>query len=399
MINEVLEDLRVRKERVESGIPNLIPSPFTRFSSEFVGIEQAVYYLVTASTKVGKTQIADFMFLYAPFFYAFNNRERIRLKIFYFSLEMSKQQKIRQFLCHLLFVLSRGKVRVDPKELRSSREAISDEILNMLNQEEYIEYYKFFEENVIFIDDVRNPYGIYTVIRDYANSKGTIYKRKIKIRDKVTGELQEIEINDYYVADDPDEYVICIVDHISLITPERGNDLRQSMSDLSSKYLVPLRNLYRIIPVVIQQQTMTQEGVENFKLNRVKPSLDGLGEAKTTARDADAILGLYSPMRHNIPEYEGYNIKEWKDNIRFLELIVGREGGGGTIVPLFFDGGVNFFKELPLPNDSVGMATAKKLLNRVRSGVQLSFFLYQDKNKEEEKKKKKKLKFLKWVKL
>ena len=36
---------------------------------------------------------------------------------------------------------------------------------------------------------------------------------------------------------------------------------------------------------MVQQQAMSQEGVENKKLGMVLPSMNGLGEAKITARD------------------------------------------------------------------------------------------------------------------
>ena len=55
---------------------------------------------VTASTKVGKTQITDALFVYNPVLYAFNHPEQIRLKIFYFTLEMSKEQKYTQLMSH-----------------------------------------------------------------------------------------------------------------------------------------------------------------------------------------------------------------------------------------------------------------------------------------------------------
>ena len=71
---------------------------------------------------------------------------------------------------------------------------------------------------------------------------------------------------------------------------------------------------------------MAQESNENMKLNKLKPTLDGYGDAKVIARDADLILGLFSPYRHSIRDYEGYNIELFKDNIRFMELIAGREG-------------------------------------------------------------------------
>ena len=41
----------------------------------------------------------------------------------------------------------------------------------------------------------------------------------------------------------------------------------------------------------------------------------------------------------------------FRDNIRFLEILGGREGGAGTVCPLYFDGAVNYFKELPSPKD------------------------------------------------
>lgn len=56
----------------------------------------------------------------------------------------------------------------------------------------------------------------------------------------------------------------------------------------------------------------------------------------------------------------GYDVQIFRDNIRFLEIIGGRDGGAGTICPLYFDGAVNYFKELPLPENK---ETIKKVYN------------------------------------
>ena len=77
-------------------------------------------------------------------------------------------------------------------------------------------------------------------------------------------------------------------------------------------------------------------------------------------------MGLFSPFRHEIPDYLGYDITKFRDNIRFLEILGGREGGGGTICPLYFDGAVNFFKELPLPENKEGMQKAYSILEKIR---------------------------------
>ena len=81
---------------------------------------------------------------------------------------------------------------------------------------------------------------------------------------------------------------------------------------------------------------------------------------------ANVILGLFSPFRHEIPDYLGYDVTFFKDNIRFLEILGGREGGAGTICPLYFDGAVNYFKELPLPNDNISLQKAKQLIHIIR---------------------------------
>jgi hypothetical protein len=109
-----------------------------------------------------------------------------------------------------------------------------------------------------------------------------------------------------------------------------------------------------------------QESIENKKYDRLKPTLDGLGDCKLTQRDANVILGLFSPFRHDIPEYWGYDIKIFKDNIRFLEILGGRDGGGGTVCPLYFDGAVNYFRELPLPDNIKRIKNVYRLLNKIR---------------------------------
>ena len=41
LFNRVYDDIKRRRERILNGEVNCIPCPFKRFSSEFIGIEQA----------------------------------------------------------------------------------------------------------------------------------------------------------------------------------------------------------------------------------------------------------------------------------------------------------------------------------------------------------------------
>jgi hypothetical protein len=362
LYDRVYEDLVARRERLLSGKINCIPWGLSRFEEESPGIEQGKSYLASASSKIGKSQITNWLFVFNPIRQIIDEGLDIKLKIFYFSLEMTSGELMRSIFSNILY-LKEG-VRISPKELRSTKKGseVSPEILKLITQ--YKPYFDKIEELVTFIDDIRHPTGINAVMESYAKETGTTYYKDISINGKTHSTF------DYYVPNNPDEYVMCIIDHISLITPEKQQgkqlSLRESIGLLSSNYLVKLRNRYNYTPVVIQQQAASVESVEHSKARQNKPTLDGLGDNKTTQRDFNLILGLYSPFRYEVPKYYGYDITYFRDNIRFLEILGGREGGAGTVCPLYFDGAVNYFRELPLPDDNTGIKQVYRFIEKIR---------------------------------
>jgi len=290
LFNRVYDDLKRRRQRILDGKINCIPCSFTRFSEEWPGLERAKYVIISAQQKVGKTQLADKMFLYDPFFYAFHNPDKLRIKIKYFSLEISAEEKYKQFLCHLLYILSKGEIRISQRDLNSTIKdsPLSQKIIDIMDSDEYRAYYKFFEENVEIISHIRNPTGIHAYMKKFSNDRGTWTYKEIEWQEE-DGTKSKRKVKDYYTANDQDEYVIPIIDHISLITTESENgrsmSLHESMSKLSSKYLLDLRDSFQQSPVVIQQQALSGEGTENVKLGKLKPSVADLGDNKLTSRD------------------------------------------------------------------------------------------------------------------
>lgn len=351
-----------KRERILQGKVNCIPWNLPRFENQNPGIEQGKYYLNSANQKVGKTQITDWLFLYNPIQQIIDNGLNIRLKVFYFSLEMSKEEKMLACFANILYV--KEGLRISPTDLKSTRadNVLSEEVLQIIQK--YKPYFDKIEEVVEFVDDIRHGFGIYNLVREYALANGKIHYRDIEIDNKIT------KVEDYYEPNDPDEYVMIIIDHISLISPEKRNGqqltLHESISALSSDYLIKLRNRFNYIPVVIQQQSSAQEGIENKKANKLRPTMDGLGDNKLTGRDANVMLGLFSPFRHEMPEYYGYDITKFKDNIRFLEIMGSRDGGAGTICPLYFDGATNYFKELPKSEDLEEMKKVYDFLKHIK---------------------------------
>ena len=377
--NKVISNLRTRRSRVLNGLFNCIPCPFPRLKRLVPGVEQGKYIVVTANQKVGKSKLCDYMFIYEPLFFILEHPE-IRMKVLYFTLEMSPEEKYNEFLCHLLFRLDG--IEISPTELKSTDQdhPVDEKILELLETERYQRYIRAFENMVIYVDDQRNPTGINKYCRDYALAHGHLNFRKEMRKDKLTDELREIEVIDPinpYTPDDPEEYRIIIIDNASNLTNESGMKKMETI-DKMSKYGITLRNQLSYIFVLIQHQAHAQEGIENQKLNKLKPSSDGLADCKTTTRDANMVIGLYSPFKYGLREYEGYDITKFRNHIRFMEVIEDRDyGAGGQICPLFFDGAVSTFNELPRPEDKEGLQQVYNYIESLKGRkTNKSFFIY-----------------------
>lgn len=320
----VVANLEERRQRILDGQLNCIPSPFKRFSEDFIGIEQSCYYTVTSFTKGGKSQFTSYTFIYKPLMFSYFTKADIDIKILYFPLEETPERIMQRFMSWLLFDFSKGKIRISPRELRSTTIPVSEEILDIIHSEEIQDILEYFESRIIFPEEAANPTGIYKYCKTYAEEHGKVYTKTGQYKDEL-GVLQSRQVFDRYEQSNPNEYRLVIIDTINLIDTERGMTLKQSMDKLSEYCAKYLRNRYHYSPIIIQQQAFDQESNEAFKIGRVRPSVAGLGDSKYTSRDSNVVLGLFSPFRFAIKEYEGYDISKFKDNIRFLEMIVNRD--------------------------------------------------------------------------
>lgn len=367
LFNKVKQNIKQnRLVRLEGGY-NCIPwDNLPGLSSVIPGIQKSRYYLVTANSKVGKTQLADFLFVYEP--YEFILREmpkNIKLKIFYFSLEMNKERKILSILAYKIFKDKR--IVISPEDLYSTfKKKILDERIEQL-LDEYDDYFKQLEKTLIIIDNIRNPYGIFKHMEEYADTHGTYtYKDIVWTNDDKSVKTRQVK--DRYIPNDPDEYVIVITDHISLLQAEKGQNTHDAISKYSSDYCLHMRDKWYYTVVNIQQQAAAQEKQQYTNsgdsiLDKLKPSIDGLGDNKLVGRDVDVAIGLFAPYRYKIKTHDGYNIERLGDHYRELLVLVNRNGSGFCSDHLLFHGAVNFFKELPVNMKETDYQAVEKMFN------------------------------------
>lgn len=359
LIQRVVQTIEERRERILDGKVNCIPSPFPTFRYDFPGVELGTYYLISGSGKSSKSKITNFIFVFNTVLYAYRHQDLIKLKIFYVLLEEKAENITMKFICYLLYILNH--VRIDIKTLKSVDEGrlVQPEIIDLIKSAQYQDILTFFESHVEFIPD-RNPTGIWHTLERYADANGIKHKKKVEGYDK--------EVFDYYEPNNPDEYVMCVVDHISLISTEQGMDLRNSIKKLS-EYMKIVRNKYNYIPVVVQQQNKDTTSLEAFKASKIRPTQAGCADSQDPPKDCDVMLGITSPFAFELPKYLGYDISKLKSSARFLEVVLGRDGESNAVLPLYFDGAVGYYAPLPSANNFNELNKVYKLIEANESST------------------------------
>ena len=372
----IYDKLVINKQNHDSGYYNCIPfMGMERLEMYLPGIEQSTYYLLAAASGVGKSKLARYLFIHNPIVFLENNPDSgIELDILYFSLEESKEKILLAEISKYLF--TKYGLTLSIKQLASvgRYNVISAADLEKVKEAEA--HVKKFLDRVTIYDSVRNATGIYKTVRNFAMTVGTYYDKEGKPLTptevmQVTGGVGETYKKvSYYKLHNPKHYVIVMTDHLGLLQPENGETLWQTMGKMSSSYNLHFRDKFGFIPVVIQQLAADKERVEsNFQgktiEDKLEPSLDSLGDNKTTARDVNVALGLFDPARYKIDNHNGYDITRLKDRYRSMNIMKSRDGIANKKLPLFFNGAVDFFKEMPRTDNIDGMNRVFEYVNQL----------------------------------
>jgi replicative DNA helicase len=324
-ITTIFSKIQRNYENYRKGDYNCIP--FSQLSElKIPGIEQQTYYLISASSGVGKSKFTRAMFVKS----AIESNKPFTL--FYFSLEESKDKIVLSEISKQLWykygikkstreLLSVGKDSALTESDLENIVKVKPDVINSLSK-------------IHIIDNVRNADEIYNMVINYKHKVGKI-------------------VGNRYIADNPDEYVIVIVDHIGLLEVPSRSTLKQEISKLSSIYAIELRNKYKCSLVFVQQQSASLESTENIKLTKVEPSYANLGEHKLTYQDCDVMISLFNPYRYGFLEYKKYKLNILENNYRAVIINKDRYGEENVYCHTIFDAVLESFKALPPPKSKM----------------------------------------------
>ena len=210
-----LEEVHIKKAQ---GIRNYIPFVYPKLASMVPGMIKGTPYIISAATSVGKTQLTKTLAVINPIEYAIENG--VDLKILYYALEES----IEEFTDSLLSYLINKDSGVSYSVL--DLQGISDKVVDFEIVRKSEETLKQYLEYIEIIDYIYNPTGIMKHVYNFADTRG----KHVKITKD--GE----EYYDHYDPNNPDEHIIVICDHISLLNTEKGNTQMQTMLKYSMDY-------------------------------------------------------------------------------------------------------------------------------------------------------------------
>lgn len=295
LYEKVLEQIDKNHQRHLSGELNAIPFGFERFDTVFPGIMKGIVYATTAATGVGKSQLAKNLFVQRPYKFIKENPDKnIKLKVFWFGLEESKEEFCLSMISNKLYH-DTGQL-IDSLDLMTYKnKELPQDVRDLLHTDEYINYYKEFEKCIEIIDHEYNPYGIYKKLREYATANGKFFVDGVEVKPIVESNKTYYEAEDGtkykyftdYEPNDSNEFVVCVVDHVSIIESEKDDkNLHDSMSKLVSKYLRKVcAKKFGYIPVIIHQQKMDGDNENKFKGVKVTPAISKLGDNLVISRD------------------------------------------------------------------------------------------------------------------
>jgi hypothetical protein len=337
IFNSLLETIETNKKAKEEGKVTSLLFPFERLSQKFPGWERGHYYCITAATSVGKTKLTKFLAVISVYKFIKEHPE-IDYKILYFALEESKEEFWLSMISSLLYEMY--EITLSLAQLKSlGNYTLDDDTLAKIKQCK--QWVDDMSSKVDVIDHVYNGYGIYKHVHDWHLNNGS----------EVGGNVEE-KIGKKYVPNNPNLWVFVIVDHVSLLTPEKGESLYEAIGKFSKHYcLKHFVKKLNCVTIAVQQQDMTNDKQEYHQGQsideKLEPSIPGLANCKETARDYHFIMALFSPVRYSITRHRGYDIKILKDRYVSLKILKDRHYGlANKYIPLYFNGATTFYSEL-----------------------------------------------------
>jgi len=269
-----------------------------------------------------------------------NHETDYKLKILYWSFEISIEAKIAKGICQKIF--KDHKILVDTNYIFSrGKNRISQEIYDLVLKTR--NYFDAMYDMVEIVDLSTNPTGISKRVEEMCQS----FHRKEKI--------SEFEVK--WHEKDPNQYLLTIIDHAGLIRAQKDLISKKERIDYVSNRLIEYRTKYKLSPIIVSQFNRSLDSAQRElatkakpDYSKIRPQLGDFKDSGGTQEDANVVFSIFSPNRYNIPEYNDLKIDLLKDRVRVADVLKSRDSLPDLAKGLGYIGEAGLFIDLPRPD-------------------------------------------------
>jgi ABC-type dipeptide/oligopeptide/nickel transport system ATPase component len=307
-----------------------LPTGFSRLDKITYGIQRKYITVIAGDSGSGKSSLALYMYVYRPLMEAITNNKDVN--ILYFSFEMSSEILLAKLLS--IYIWEMYYRHISYEQILSLTTEISDEDYDYIKRS--ISWLQIIEQKMTIIDKPVSSKGVYAITRQWTERFGT-YK----------------EINEHkteYIPNNPDQYLIGLIDHMRLLSGGDGTTTKSKIDDCCD-YCVSLRNRTSMSWCFVIQLNRGFKSMERRSGGYQLLQLDDMADSSSPAQSAEIVLGIFDAYREKMKNCEGYKVDQMMDSFRLLQVLKNRFGLSNKNVGLAFYGAIGLWKELPRPNE------------------------------------------------
>ena len=222
-----------------SGIYAGVPFPLKKLNYSVPGIQKSRIYISAGGTGSGKSKFINEAFMFTLFDDWLASGKAYTLKIYYFSLEIPKEQILAALTVRWLY--KRHEIITDNTYLLSYNKEFKPDgrILALLDSDEFTNYISAFEECVDIMDTSINHISFDNFVMAKAREHGTI-----NYSYKETSDGNKLKMFDSYIENDPNQKILFIVDHVALVKTVSGQTKKAMLGSIGDT-MIKARNRYR----------------------------------------------------------------------------------------------------------------------------------------------------------
>lgn len=342
----VVDNLYTVIDNGRKGLNKGLSTGLTKLDRITGGVQKGVYTTIFGLSGTGKTNLLIYSYIYR----ILKDNPDKNITIIEYSLEVSAEIIFAKLLS--LYIEEVFHKKIPFTELLSKSLILSDERFKYVLEAK--SWLKSIEPKLIIFDKGLTAKRLYSSIMPILLEKG----KKEKQGDR-----------EVYIPNDPEQLILVLVDHMSIVLPENGRTLKQEM-DLISQYLLTLRNKYQISPVVLMQQNREASSTERRKMELTEPDQNSVRDSSSIVQDCEILLAIYSPIKDKLKHYRGYNVigeDGFGDVLKSIIVLKNRYGISDKVIPVAFMGSIGKFEELPAPEEITNIEYYQNINKEINS--------------------------------